>query len=106
MARDAGLTQVQLNAIHDESTAMSDNVYSNGAFSEAQRAALAYADWVTKNVHVPQGIFDAVKANFNDQQVVEITVTISTYNMVSRILVALDVGDKASMEIPKPLEGI
>ena len=56
---------------------------------------------MTKNVHVPQDVFDGLKAFLDDKQVVEVTVTISAYNMVSRILVALDVGDKADEKVPE-----
>ncbi|KAI0092172.1 AhpD-like protein [Irpex rosettiformis] len=105
LARSAGVTQVQLDTVRNENTALGDTVDPAGVFSEATRVALAYTDWMTKNIHVPQAVFNAVKTHFSDQQVVEITVTISTYNMVSRILVALDVGDKADTEIPQQ-EGI
>lgn len=101
LARSAGLSQAQLSIIRDESTALSENVDPHALLSVAQLAALTYADWVTKKIHVPHAIFKAVKAHFNDQQIVEITVTISAYNMVSRVLVALDVGDKADMEVPQ-----
>jgi 4-carboxymuconolactone decarboxylase len=91
----------QLEAILDDETVLSDRAFATEALSESQQAALAYADWMTKNVHVPQHVFEAVKTHFNEQQVVEITLTVSTYNMVSRILIALDVGDKAETAIPR-----
>jgi len=59
--------------------------------SPAQWAALAYADAVTMHVAVPQEIFDAVRAHFDDREVLELTVTVAAYNMVSRVLVPLEV---------------
>jgi 4-carboxymuconolactone decarboxylase len=59
--------------------------------SPAQWAALAYADAMTMHVSVPDEIFQAVRAHFDDRQVLELTVTVAAYNMVSRVLVALEV---------------
>ena len=101
VGRDAGLTSAQLAVIRDGTTALRDNVDSTGALSELQVAALIYADWMTKNVHVPQRIFDALKKHLSDQQVVEVTLTVGTYNMVSRFLIALDVGDTAEDKVPE-----
>jgi 4-carboxymuconolactone decarboxylase len=65
-------------------------------------AALAYADAMTVDIKVPQDVFDTLKAHLSDQQMMEATATIATYNMVSRVLVALDVNDMANVEVPKP----
>jgi 4-carboxymuconolactone decarboxylase len=54
-------------------------------------AAVRYAEVMTRDVTVPDEVFDAVRGSLDDQQVLELTVTIATYNMVSRLLVALDV---------------
>jgi len=62
-----------------------------GALSPAQWAALAYADAMTVHVAVPDEVFGALRAHFDERQVLELTVTVATYNMVSRVLVALDV---------------
>jgi 4-carboxymuconolactone decarboxylase len=43
------------------------------------------------HVTVPEEIFQAVRAHFDDRQVLELTVTVAAYNMVSRVLVALEV---------------
>jgi alkylhydroperoxidase family enzyme len=62
-----------------------------GGLSPAQWAALAYTDAVTMHVSVRREIFAAVRAHFDDRQVLELTVTVAAYNMVSRVLVALEV---------------
>ena len=64
---------------------------AGAALSPAQWAALAYADAMTMHVTVPEEIFQAVRAHFDDRQVLELTVTVAAYNMVSRVLVALEV---------------
>lgn len=55
---------------------------------------LAYADAMTKDVEVPDDVFERLKNGFTDREVVEITGTVACYNCVSRFLVALDVGEK------------
>jgi alkylhydroperoxidase family enzyme len=57
-----------------------------------QRAALAYTDAMTEKIAVEQPVFEALQAHFDEQQIVELSVTIAAYNMVSRFLVALEVG--------------
>lgn len=100
IGQKAGLTTEQLSVIRDQSTALSSNVDPNGVLSDLQRTAMVYADWMTKNVRVPQNVFDALAAFLDEKQVVEVTITVSTYNMVSRILVSLDVADKADEKVP------
>ncbi len=57
----------------------------------AQWAALGYADAMTMHVTVADEVFGAVREHFSEREVLELTVTIATYNMVSRVLVALEV---------------
>jgi 4-carboxymuconolactone decarboxylase len=46
---------------------------------------------MTVHVAVPDEVFGALRSHFDERQVLELTVTVGTYNMVSRVLVALDV---------------
>lgn len=62
--------------------------------SRAYKAVLRYTDAMTRNVSVPERLFQEVKELFNEREVVEITATVAAYNCVSRFLVALDVGEK------------
>ena len=66
-----------------------------GPLSEAQWAVLQYSDAMTASVKVEDEVFHALKdVGLNDKEIVELTATIASYNMVSRFLVALDVGEK------------
>jgi 4-carboxymuconolactone decarboxylase len=60
-------------------------------FSEPERAALAYADVMTRDIAVPDGVYNEVARHFNARQVVELTVLIGAYNMNTRVLKALQV---------------
>ena len=58
-------------------------------FSERERAALAYADTMTRDIEVPDAVFAEIKRHFDDRQIVELTVLVGTYNMNARVLQAL-----------------
>ena len=83
IALKEGMTQAQLDEM--------ERWESSSLFSEQEKAALAYTDAMTRNVQVPDDIFAAVKAHFEPRQLVELTATIATYNMVSRFLEALQI---------------
>jgi alkylhydroperoxidase family enzyme len=53
---------------------------------------LAYTDAMTRDIEVPATVFDALRGYFDERQLVELTMTIGAYNLVSRFLVALEVG--------------
>ena len=59
-------------------------------FSAQERAALAYADAMTRDIKVPDEIFAEVKKHFDARATVELTVLIATYNMNGRVLQALE----------------
>ncbi|MDC2950530.1 carboxymuconolactone decarboxylase family protein [Streptomyces heilongjiangensis] len=80
-AREAGLRESQLAAVREESPALDERL----------RRVIAYTDAMTRDVHVPDELFDALRADFSDGELVELTATVAAYNMVSRFLVALDV---------------
>jgi alkylhydroperoxidase family enzyme len=59
-------------------------------FSASERAALAYADVMTRDIVVPDTIFAEVARHFDKRQLVELSVLIGTYNMNARVLQALE----------------
>ena len=89
MARQARLGDEQIAAIRVSGGG--GGAAAGGGLSPAQWAALAYADAMTVHVTVPDQVFDAVRAHFGEQELLELTVTVAAYNMVSRVLVALQV---------------
>jgi 4-carboxymuconolactone decarboxylase len=99
VARAAGLGDEQIAAIRVGGPAAdggADGQAAGGAaggavLGPAQRAALAYTDAMTMHVAVPDMVFGAVREHLDERQVLELTVTVAAYNMVSRVLVALDV---------------
>ena len=78
-----GLTIEQCDALADW--------HASPLFDDAQRAALTYADTMTREVQVPAAVFEKLKDYYNEKQIVELTVLIGTYNMHTRVLQALEI---------------
>ncbi|KAL4939865.1 hypothetical protein BDV06DRAFT_29628 [Aspergillus oleicola] len=90
---EGGFSDAALQAARDVEVDVAAKV-AEDVLSEAEGAVLKYADAMTKTVAVPDDVFQALKKHFNDREVVEITATAAAYNCVSRVLVALDVGEQ------------
>jgi 4-carboxymuconolactone decarboxylase len=78
-----GLTPAQVEALADWK--------SSNLYSDKQRALLAYADAMTREIDVPDAIFAGVRNHFSERQIVELTMLISAYNMLTRFLKALKI---------------
>jgi alkylhydroperoxidase family enzyme len=77
-----------------ESDALADSLadwQGSAFFSPRERAALAYTDAVTRNVVVPDAVFDALRSHFSEREIVELTVLIGIYNMHTRVFMALGI---------------
>ncbi len=67
---------------------------SQGPLDDRQWAALLYTDHMSRVVAVPDSVFAKLKgAGFSAKEIVELTATIATYNMVGRFFVALDIAE-------------
>jgi 4-carboxymuconolactone decarboxylase len=62
------------------------------AFSARERLVLNLTDAMTRDVQVPQTLMIELQAQYDAQTLVELVATVAAYNMVSRFLVALNVG--------------
>lgn len=83
----AGGSEAQLLALQAPNPA-----HNTQAFSATERAVIALAQAMTRDVHVDAAVFGAVQAALPEpQQQVELVGVIASYNMVSRFLVALQV---------------
>jgi AhpD family alkylhydroperoxidase len=86
VAKKAGMTTEQIAALRTGGDL--------DVLDARQRATLAYTDAMTRNIAVDDALFGELGQHFDHQQVVELTVTVGAYNMVSRFLVALEVGQE------------
>ncbi len=78
-----GLSQAECDALADWQ--------NSHFFSARERAALAYADAMTRQVAVPDEVFDMLRPHFSEQQIVDLTVLIGIYNMHTRVFTALGI---------------
>jgi len=83
IALASGLTQAQIDEL--------PQWRQSSLYDPTQRAVLDYAESMTRNVQVPDAVFEAVRRALNARMVVELTATIAGYNLVSRFLEALKV---------------
>ena len=81
IALKEGLTQAQLDALSDWASA--------DCFSPMYQDVLRLCDAMTRDIHVPPPVVQAVLAHLGERQLVELCATIASYNMVSRFLGAL-----------------
>jgi 4-carboxymuconolactone decarboxylase len=82
-----GLTPEQVDALA--------NWQPSKLFSEKQRALLAYTDAMTREISVVDAVFAEIRKHFSERQVVELTMLIGAYNMLTRFLQALKVDPEA-----------
>lgn len=78
-----------------------DGAITSAVASPDEKLVMRYALAMTQFVKVPDGLFEEVRARFATPELVELTATIATYNMVARFLVALEVDDE-SQPVPRP----
>lgn len=91
-----GVTPAKIAAVrHGPGQQDSHGSGNSGDFDVAERAVLAYTDAMTRDVTVAPDVYAAAAALLNPRELVELTATIATYNMVSRFLVALEITPEA-----------
>ncbi|KAE8404847.1 AhpD-like protein [Aspergillus pseudonomiae] len=73
---------------------------AQSALTSRQQAIVQYADEMTQTVKVQDATFAQLQTEgFSDREIVELTTGIAGYNCVSRVLVALDVGENNAKEM-------
>jgi alkylhydroperoxidase family enzyme len=82
LAAEEGFSDAQLDGIVS---------WRSGQFTDKQRAVLALAEGLTKNVDVDDATFKAASAHLTARQMVELVTTVAYYNMVARFLVGLQI---------------
>ena len=85
----AGGTQADLDALRQ--FAASPDGAGPAGLGPDEALVVRYASQMTRQVKVDDDVFAQVRERFDTASLVELTVAIATYNMVARILVALEV---------------
>jgi 4-carboxymuconolactone decarboxylase len=60
-------------------------------FDEEETLLLKLTDYMTQSINVPEAIMSEITRRYSPQQVLDTVATIAAYNMVSRLLVALNI---------------
>jgi 4-carboxymuconolactone decarboxylase len=86
-ALKAGVSQATIEAMRSVPLA------ADAPLSPEQRVAVRLADAMTRDIEVPDALYDEVRALFRTpQQQLDLVATAAAYNMVSRLLTALHIG--------------
>ncbi|KAF9892585.1 hypothetical protein FE257_000987 [Aspergillus nanangensis] len=107
LALKGGIRPESLCAVRTlSSTAVGDDLpaaqvsLSQSALSAREQAVIQYTDEMTQTVKVQDSTFTRLQTEgFSDREIVELTTGIAGYNCVSRVLVALDVGENNAREM-------
>jgi alkylhydroperoxidase family enzyme len=83
LAVPEGLTEAECAALADWR--------SSALFDARERAALALADAMTRDIEVPDAVFETLRPHFDERQIVELCVLVGTYNMHTRVFTALKI---------------
>ncbi|MDH5205815.1 MAG: carboxymuconolactone decarboxylase family protein [Hylemonella sp.] len=87
----AGGSQAELDALKAFVQADPRATPTDAALGALESLVIRYAARMTLDVKVPDELFDALRQQFDETQIVELTSAIATYNMVARFLVALGI---------------
>jgi len=100
VGREEGLTTEQLKAIRFTPQFAAQEVKTT--LGPELTTAMEFCDWITKNIDVPDQVFNNLHTFLNDTQMVEATATTGFYNFVSRFVDGLNVDGKANTTVPVP----
>ena len=90
-ALKSGIPQSRIDALR----ALPCGGRAEAPFDADEGLVIALTDTMTREIEVPDALYERVRARFDDRAVVELVTTIAAYNMVSRFLVALHIGHRA-----------
>ncbi|WAQ84933.1 hypothetical protein PtA15_5A506 [Puccinia triticina] len=112
VGRVAGLTTPQLLRIRDTLKPLTDTLdRSHVPLSDLYLAGLAFTDSMTKEIQVRDLTFEKLKNEFSrlgnqpeqvNKMILDAVATVSGYNMVSRMLVGLEIGDDRDQSVDLP----
>jgi 4-carboxymuconolactone decarboxylase len=83
LAKQAGVADAQLEGLSDWR--------GGNAFNARERSVLAYAEAVVTTRDVPDDVFEAVRGQLGEDDVVELTLVCGYWNMVACLLLALKI---------------
>ena len=89
---DAHVPHAQKAGVPDDKIAAIRDATLGSMFSAQEKCVLQLTDTMTRDIEVGDALYALVKRYFDEQQMIDLLVTVAAYNMVSRFLVAAHVG--------------
>lgn len=83
-AQKAGLSNEKIQAVKVRSI--------SPIFTQREQLVLELADTMTQQIDVPESLFERIAQHYAGKELLDLCITIGAYNMVSRVLVALQIG--------------
>jgi alkylhydroperoxidase family enzyme len=83
LAAADGVSQEECDALADSG--------DSPTFSDAERAALAYAETMIRDRKVGDEVMARLKQHYSDTEIVELTILVGTYAMHGHVMQALDI---------------
>jgi 4-carboxymuconolactone decarboxylase len=84
VALRCGVSEAQIEALRA--------AQPGAAFTPLERSVLALTDAMTREIQVPDSLFEPLREHFDTRELLELVATVAAYNMVSRLLEALHIG--------------
>jgi AhpD family alkylhydroperoxidase len=88
---DAHVPHAQRAGVTDEKIAAVSEPGIAAVFTPIEGLMLELTDAMTRDIKVPNAIIERLREHFDAKGLVEVVATVAAYNMVSRLLVALNV---------------
>jgi AhpD family alkylhydroperoxidase len=88
---DAHVPHAQQAGVSAEKLAAVREMRVSDRFAPLERLVLELTDAMTRDVEVPDDLFERLRPHFDAKALVELVTMVAAYNMVSRLLVALKV---------------
>jgi alkylhydroperoxidase family enzyme len=86
---DAHVPHEQKAGVADAAVAALKTGTVSGRLAPLDRLVIELTDAMTRDIEVPDALFERVREHFDAERLVELVATIAAYNMVSRFLTAL-----------------
>jgi 4-carboxymuconolactone decarboxylase len=83
-AQKAGVSEEKIHAVKVLSIST--------IFTQREQLVLELADAMTQHIDVPEPLFERIAQHYKGKELLDLCITIGAYNMVSRVLVALQIG--------------
>jgi alkylhydroperoxidase family enzyme len=103
LALKDGVAPDELRAVREIEATVTEagkEALGRSVLSEVQRAVVRYTDEMTLKVKVEEETFGLLRGvGLSEREIVELTTGVAAYNCVSRVLVALDVGENNGKEM-------